>query len=156
AVDGEIVNIVKFAGVAAFSTERADHFASLAYQCAHFLVGSIGVHQERLLGVRPEVEIPGRAPRQSVFGDKELLYESAVLAEDLDAIVCAVTHINETVLRYLHAVDRIGELFRWLPCRIVGRRLGIARWLSIGAPMTLVSAGIRVKHDDAMVAITIG
>ena len=34
--------------------------------------------------------------------------------------------------------------------------LGIARWFAIGTPVPLVRAGIGIKHDDAVIAVTVG
>src|SRR6478736_6955576 len=58
AVDGEIVNPVKLTGVAAVAPERADDLAVFAHQRADFVVGSVRVHQEGLVGIGPEIEIP--------------------------------------------------------------------------------------------------
>src|SRR4029077_9040216 len=79
----------------------------------------------------------------------------AVLAEDLDAIVLPVADVDEAVLGDLHAVNGVRELLWCGPGRIVGRSFLIARRLSVGAPVALVGAGVGIKHDDAMIAVTV-
>src|SRR5262249_11768022 len=53
-------------------------------------------------------------------------------------------------------MDRIGELLRRRAGRIVRRLLAIVPRLAIGAPMSLVSAGVGIEYDDAMVAVAVG
>src|SRR5665647_1113597 len=92
AVDREIVDPVKFAGVAAVATEAADDFAALANQRAHFVIGAVGVEQEALRPVDPESQIPHRAVRQRFLGHQEFLHETTVFVKHLDAV--SYTHLT--------------------------------------------------------------
>src|SRR6188472_304764 len=109
-VDGEIMHPVELASVTAVAAEHPDDLAGVAHQRAHLVVGAVGVEQEALLSIDPEVEVPYRARGSGAFFVRELLHEGAVLAEDLDAVVGAIAHIDQAVLRDLHAMNGIAEL----------------------------------------------
>src|SRR6185503_619986 len=86
-----------------------------------------------------------------VFGN-----EGPVLAEDLQAVVGAVTDVDEAVLVDTDAVHRVAELLRRRLGRIVWRRLLVAGRFAIGAPVALVGAGLGIEHDHTPVAVAIG
>ncbi len=152
-VDCEIVHPVEFAGVAAVASERADHRAVVAHEGADLIVGAVGIEQVGLLAVDPEVEVPDRAcsARRLLVG--ELLHEAAVLVEHLDAVVRAIADIDQPILGDLHAVHGVAELGR---VRIVGGELLVGRFLAVGAPVSLVGAGVGVEHDHTVVEIAVG
>src|SRR5579871_2884609 len=53
-------------------------------------------------------------------------------------------------------MHRRAELLRRGIGGIIRRQLGVVGFVAIGAPMTLISAGIGVIHDHAPVAVTVG
>src|SRR4029077_21135297 len=60
-VDGEIVHPMELAGVPTVAPEGADDLAGFTHERAHFVVGAVGVEQEGLLAVDPEIQVPDRA-----------------------------------------------------------------------------------------------
>jgi hypothetical protein len=52
-------------------------------------------------------------------------------------------------------VNRIAELRGCRRRRVVGRQLFVTRLLSVGTPVPLVGAGIRVEYDDAVIEISV-
>ena len=93
---------------------------------------------------------------QRVLGVERLLHERAVRLEHLQAVVGAVAHIDQPVVRALDAVHRVAELLRGRRVRIVGTEIGVVRLVAVGAPVALHLAGVGVEHGDALVAIAVG
>src|SRR6476660_3912143 len=102
---------MKLPGVAAVPAERTDDLSGFAPQRSHLVICAVGVEQICLIGIDPKIEIPNRPGAQRVLFDDELVDERAILAKDLNSIVCTVTNIDEAVLGDLHAVDRIAKLW---------------------------------------------
>src|SRR5258705_6715356 len=82
---------------------RALHDADLA-------VRSINHVDVLLLRVRRERDLVDRAIHAGLLLKEMLGHERTVLAEDLQAIVGAVAHINQAILGDANAVHRIAEL----------------------------------------------
>src|SRR5262245_22934609 len=101
---------MELAGIAAIPPERPDHIAGFAHQRPHLVVGAVGIEQEGLFAIDPEIEVPDRARGPGVLFVDELLHEGAVLAEDLDAVVGTIAYIDQAILRDLHAMNGIAEL----------------------------------------------
>src|SRR5262249_36439687 len=73
-------------------------------------LGAVGIEQEGLFAIDPEVEVPDRTRGPGVLLVGELLHEAAVLAEHLNAVVGAVADVDEAIPRDLDAMNRVAEL----------------------------------------------
>src|SRR6185369_939062 len=145
-VHGHVVHPVELSGRAAVAPEAAQDAAVLAQQHPHLVVLTVRGVEMRLRGVLREVEVPRRAVAARLRRHDELTHEGAVLAEDLDAVVRPVAHVDEAVAREPDAVHGIAEA---LDAGVAGRP-------AVGAPVALVASGLGVEHDHAMVAVAIG
>src|SRR4051794_19858875 len=114
---------------------RALHDADLAIRAVDHVDIS-------LLRVRRERDLVDRAVHAGLLLKDVLGHERAVLAEDLKAIIGAVADVDQAVLGDANAVHRIAELLRGRLRRVIGRGLLVARALAVGAPVTLVGAGL--------------
>ena len=103
-----------------------------------------------------ESDVPHRSVAQRPFLDDLLLHECAVLFEHLDAVVHAVAHVEQAIVRQLRAVHGIAELLIERRIRIVIAQVGVVRLVAVSAPMPLVFSRVRVEHDHALVAIAVG
>src|SRR5438045_1701418 len=79
--------------------------------------------------------------------------EGAVLAEHLQAVICAVADVDKTILVDTDAVHGVAELLRWRPLGIVGAYLLVARLLAVGAPVALMRTGFAIKYYDPAVGV---
>ena len=155
AVDREVVHPVELTGLPARAAERAEQGAVRAAENADLVVLAVGVEQQGLTGIRPEREVPYAARAEGLRRNLPLGHKTAILAEDLDAVVLPVAHIDEPVLRELHAVHGRAELARRRLLWVIALG-GVGGAAAIGAPVSLVGAGIGVEDDDAAVAVAVG
>ena len=109
-----------------------------------------------LLGILGERDVPDRAGAQRVLGVERLLHERAVRLEHLHAVVRAVAHVDQPVVRALDAVHRIAELRGRRRRRIVRAEVGVVRLVAVGAPVALHLAGVGIEHGDALVVVAVG
>ena len=72
-----------------------------------------------------------------------LLHELAVLLEHLDAVVRAVAHVDEPVVRQLGAVHRVAELLGGRRVGVVVAEVRVVGLVAVGAPVALDLAGVR-------------
>lgn len=76
-------------------------------------VEAVGDEDVALLRVPGQHEIPNRAVLECLRIEAEFMHERLVLAENLDAVIDAVAHIDahidEVVVGDAHAVHRIAE-----------------------------------------------
>src|SRR3954447_17071697 len=149
------VDPMKLTGVASATAEAADHSAVLALEHPDLVVLAVRAQQVCLLRIGPDRDIPYRAVAERVLFEEPFLDEGAVFPEHLDAVVDAVADIDQSVIGDLHAMHGIGELLRHRRVRIVSRLLVVVRRLAVGAPVSLVSAGCCVEHDDPPVAVSV-
>src|SRR5205807_7187481 len=99
-----------------------------------------------LAGVGREVHVPSGAAAPGLARHDELRDKLAAPPEDLDPVVAAVADVDETVPRDPYAMHRRSER----------RDAPVAGRAPVGAPVALVGAGLRVEHDDPVVAIAVG
>src|SRR5262245_34882952 len=59
-VGGDVVHPMEVAGIAAVASEPPDDLAGFTHERAHLIVGAVGIEQEALFAVDPEVEVPDR------------------------------------------------------------------------------------------------
>ena len=96
-------------------------------------------------------------PEPSVrFAMNRFLHEGSVRLEDLDPVVHAVTDIQQAIDGHIRAMHGVAELLGRRRIRVVFSEVGVVGLVPVGAPVALVLAGIRVIHDHAMVAVTVG
>src|SRR5262245_14734097 len=131
----------ELADLPSWPAEPAERLLRGAVDDAHLAVHAIDHVDEFLVLVGREHEVVDRARAAGrllvdVLGDK-----SAILTEHLQAVVAAVADVDEIILVDADAMYRVAELLRGRLCRIVGRRLFVARRFPIGAPVALVVAG---------------
>src|SRR5262249_16200559 len=151
----DVVERRELADLSPGPAEAAERFLRRAVDDAHLAVHAVDHVDEFLLLVGREYEVVDRAGTArrllvDVLGD-----EAAVLAEDLHAVVGAVADIDETIPIDANAMHRISELLRGRLARIIGRRLVVARFLAVGAPVPLVSTGVGIEHGAA-IAVAVG
>ena len=106
-------------------------------QHPHLVVLAVRGVQMRLRGIGREVEIPGRAGAARLRRHDELTHEGAVLAEDLDAVVRAVAHVEQPVAREAHAVHGVARS---------PLTLGSPGRPAVGAPVALVGCRCRRRR----------
>src|SRR5262249_46892924 len=97
-VGRDAVHAVKLARLTSAIAERGDLLERLAHNDADALVLPVRQHDEALLRILREYDVPYRARAARVAGVERLLHESAVRAEDLQAIVGTVADIDEPVV----------------------------------------------------------
>src|SRR5690606_27783062 len=94
---------------------------------------------------------PERARREERFLD-----ERAVAAGHLDAVVWAVTDVDESVVRRLGAVHGIAELLRRRCVGVVRSEVRVVGLVAVRAPVALDLARRHVNDSDALVAVAVG
>ena len=124
------------------------------------LVRAVDDVEELLRLVRRQGEVVhGAFGLQRVPRDEHFLHERAIEPEDLEPVVRAIGDVDEIVVRHDNRVHRIVELRRRRTLNELGARrelVVVVRLLAVGAPMTLVRAGVRVEDDDAVVEVAVG
>jgi hypothetical protein len=94
------VNVEKLAeSASAMSTEEAHHLQRFAVHDMHFAIAAVGHEEKLLLLVGRERNIKRRDLRsRGPAQDKGFLDERPVQLEDLNTVVHAVTHIDQTIV----------------------------------------------------------
>ena len=83
------------------------------------------------------------------------LDEFAVGLKHLHAIGLAITHVNQPIVRALHAMHRVAELLGRRCFRVIVALLGIVGLVAVGAPVAFHLAGVGIEHRHTLVLITI-
>src|SRR5205807_335082 len=135
--------------------ERGEFVGRVAQDDAPPLVLAVGEKQIALLGIARECNVPHRAGRERVPGVKRLLHERTVRPEYLNAIVGAVAHIDQPVVRAFDAMYRVAELLSGWRLRIVWPEIGIVRLVAVRAPVTLHPTGVGAEHSHSLVEIAV-
>ena len=89
------------------------------------------------------------------FSMNVFLDESAILLENLNAIVHAVANVEQAVVGKLRAVYRVAELLGGGSVRIVRAEVGVVGLVAVSSPVAFVLAGVGVEDDDAMIAVAV-
>src|SRR3954471_18487823 len=108
------------------AAEAGQRFLARAIDDADFAVHPVDHVDELLLLLGREHEIVARAGAERLVLEHMLAHERAVLTEDLQPVIGAVTDIDEPILVYADAVHRVAELARGRLRRIVFRLLLVA------------------------------
>src|SRR5712692_1900944 len=151
----DAVHSVELAGLTSAVAERGHLLERLAHDDAHPVVLTVGHEDETLLRVPRERDVPGRARAQRVPGKERFLHAGAARAEYLQAIIGAIAHVDQPIIRTLDAVHRVAELLRRRRLWIVVAELGVVRLVAVGAPVALHLAGIGVEHRHALVGVAV-
>src|SRR6516165_7626335 len=127
-VNGDVMQRSELADLTSRPPETAQGFLCGMVENAHLAVHAVDHVDELLLPIGREDEIidGSGAPRR--FLVDVLGHEASILAEDLHAIVAAVTNVDQTFAVDADAMHRVAELLRRRLRRIIGRHLFIA-WL---------------------------
>src|SRR5262245_11974698 len=150
------VHAVELARLAAAVAEGGDLLERVAHDDAHAVVHAVGHVDEALLRIARERDVPGGARAERVLGEERFLDELAVGLEHLQAVVGAVAHVEEPVVRALDAVYGIAELLRRRIGGLIRAEVLVVGLVAVGAPVALHLAGVGVEHGDALVEIAVG
>src|SRR6267143_6746337 len=175
-VDGQVVGAVELPSPTTGAAKRADDLQRLAVEDIDLLIGAVGHDQERLFRIDGKPDVPHRATAERVLRDERFAHERPIFPEDLNPIVRAIAHVNQTIVRNPHGVHD-AELRRRRAVRIVlagfvfvlhgaverarqtlprPQKIPIVGLLAVRAPVPFVGARCRVEHDDAMVHVAVG
>src|SRR5438132_2536267 len=156
-VDRDVVERGELARLAPGPAEPADDLLRDALDDAHLAVHAVDHVHEALAALGREHEVVHRAVAARLSFERVLGDEAAVLAEDLQPVVGAVTDVHQAIgLRDADAMHRIAELRRCRLRRIVRRGLLVARPLAVRAPVALVRAGLGIEHHHPAVGVAVG
>src|SRR2546422_1761260 len=172
----DIVGTIKLAGPVSATAEFAYHIQSFAAYDAYDLIRTIGDNDETLGTIGGKRDVPYGSTSKRLLRNERFFDECSILLENLNAIVRPIAHINEPIIRDSRGMHD-AEL-RWrrtsriilawavlvLDRPIEGTRKALSCILeipiiglpSIRAPMTFVSPGLRIEHDDSMIHVSIG
>src|SRR6186997_2851884 len=109
-IDRDAVHAVELAGLAATIAEIADFFEGLAQDDPDLLVLAVGEEHEPLLRIPGKRDVPRGARAERLARVELLLHELALGREHLHAVALTVAHVDEPVVRALHAMHRVAEL----------------------------------------------
>src|SRR3977135_412915 len=98
------MNPVKLSGITAIASKTADHGAILAPDHSDLVVLAIGAQQKGLFRIGPDRDVPHRAVAERALLVEPFRHEGAVLFEHLDAVVGAITDVDQPVIGELHAM----------------------------------------------------
>src|SRR5262245_59214092 len=152
----EAVDAVELPGLPPALAETREELQRVAQDHVDLRILAIGEIQVRLLRVARERDVPRGSRSQRLAVIERFLHERSVRLEDLDAVVDSIADVEQAIDREVRAVHRIAELLSGRRLRIVPPEVRVIRLVDIRAPVTFVLAGLRVEHDDTMVAVPVG
>ena len=158
-INSDLMDPVELTRVSPIAAKSSKDLARFTVDEANKVVFSIRIDQESLFHIGRKSNRPNRAVTPCGGIKDELLHEIAIPIENLNAIVGAITDVNETVVGNNDAVDRtvkdrtlfVRRLLSIRAGRVGGRRRDrwIGRWLTVGSPCLQESAALRIKLHDA-------
>src|ERR1700734_1015754 len=101
---------MKLPGIAAVVPCLALNDSVVSTDGPNDVVFTVGYQQKRLALVGRKRELPGRTHTQCFRAQNELLNESPLLSEYLDAVVDAIADIDKPISRNMDAVYRTAKL----------------------------------------------
>src|SRR5437660_11745787 len=96
-IGGDAMHAVEFAGLAPTFTECSQDLKGLAIENMHAIILAVGEVEVLLLRISREGDVPSRAGAKRPLVDKRFFHECSFRLEHLDAIVGAVTHIEQAI-----------------------------------------------------------
>src|SRR4029453_4054446 len=98
-VNRNVVPPLELAGLAPVAAPLREQLSILARKRVDLAIGAVRDEDELLLRIDRQHQIPARAVGKRLGFDPQFLYESAILAEHLDAVVDTIADIDEPVVR---------------------------------------------------------
>ena len=109
-IRGNAVDGVELAGLAASVAEIGEFFQGIAEQNVNAVIGAVSQKHELLVGVFGKRDVEYGAVTERVLFDEGFFDERAVLLEHLNAVVGAITNVEQAVVCEFGAVDGVAEL----------------------------------------------